>query len=142
MTSKGNVNTMSSFFVPLKKIPTVTHQQKRVRVVSGKPMFYEDDRLGQARELFMAHLSKHAPVEPTTGPVQLIVKWLYQKPVKAQSGQYKTSKPDLDNAQKLLQDCMTDLKFWNDDAQIASLVSEKFYSDVTGIYIEYRKLEE
>ncbi|WP_252968912.1 RusA family crossover junction endodeoxyribonuclease [Erysipelothrix rhusiopathiae] len=43
--------------------------------------------------------------------------------------------------QKLLLDCMTDLGFWNDDAQITSMLVEKMYDKVPGIYIKIEELE-
>ena len=57
------------------------------------------------------------------------------------NGQYKTTKPDIDNLQKLLKDCMTDLGYWKDDAQVASEIAEKFWSDVVGIYVLVEELE-
>lgn len=133
---------MINFFLPLKKIPTVTAQQKKVTVVSGKPVFYEPENLKAARSLLMAHLSKHIPESPYVGPVRLTVKWLYPKTQKAKTGQYKATRPDLDNANKMLQDCMTHLGYWKDDSQVASLIAEKFFSDVVGIYIQIEQLEE
>ena len=32
---------MIEFFIPLDKLPTVTAQQKGVRVVNGRPHFYK-----------------------------------------------------------------------------------------------------
>lgn len=125
-----------SFFVPLKKIPTVTAQQKRVNTKGAKPVYYDDHKLKQARSLLTAHIGQHYPGNTLMGPVRLVVKWLYPMTKKSINGQYKTTKPDLDNANKLLQDCMTDIGFWKDDSQVASLTAEKFFSDVVGIYIE------
>lgn len=45
------------------------------------------------------------------------------------------TKPDLDNSVKLLQDCMTKLGFWQDDRFVVSLITEKFWAQVPGIYI-------
>ncbi len=45
------------------------------------------------------------------------------------------SKPDTDNLQKLLKDCMTAVGFWKDDAQVASEICEKFWAEVPGIYV-------
>lgn len=54
-----------------------------------------------------------------------------------------TARPDLDNAQKLLQDCMTKLGFWADDGQIARLTMQKLWAEVEGIAIEaYTMIEE
>lgn len=124
------------FFMPMKKPPTTTHQQKQVRVVNGKPMFYEEDKLKAARALLMAHLGKHVPVKRYTGPVRLITKWCFPITGKRQDGEWKTTRPDIDNSQKLLFDCMTDLGFWKDDSLIVSLVAEKFWAAMPGIYIK------
>ncbi|MBO1909635.1 RusA family crossover junction endodeoxyribonuclease [Sporosarcina sp. 6E9] len=125
--------------MPLKKVPTTTHQQKAVRVVNGKPVFYEPNDLKAARALLMAHLGKHVPEKKFTGPVQLIVKWCFPITGKRQNGEWKTTRPDVDNSQKLLFDCMTDLGFWKDDSLVVSLIAEKFWASLPGIYI---KIEE
>ena len=36
---------MIEFFLPMEKIPTTTHQQKKVNVRNGKPIFYEPEEL-------------------------------------------------------------------------------------------------
>jgi len=120
--------------------PETTHQQKQVSVVNGKPHFYEPADLKKARSKLMAHLGKHVPNEKMVGPVQMIVKWCFPIVNGHKNGEYKISKPDLDNSQKLLQDCMTDLGFWKDDCYVASLVAEKFWAEVPGIYICIKEL--
>lgn len=119
--------------------PTVTHQEKQVNFKTK--VFYEPTDLKKARALFMERLSKYKPEVKFVGPIRLVVKWLYPIKGKRSDGEYKASKPDLDNAQKLLQDCMTKVGFWKDDAQIASLVCEKFWAKTPGIYIRIDKLE-
>jgi Holliday junction resolvase RusA-like endonuclease len=57
------------FFMVMKKVPTVTHQEKQVHVVNGKPVFYEPDELKAARAKLQAHLGQHIPEEKFTGPV-------------------------------------------------------------------------
>ena len=59
---------------------------------------------------------------------------------KLKDGEYKTSKPDTDNLQKMLKDVMTDLNYWKDDAQVASEIIEKFYFNISGIYIKIENL--
>lgn len=115
--------------------PTETHQEHQVSCKSGKPVFYEPAELKAARAKLTAHLSKHIPVQKYTGPVRLITKWCFPITGKHQDGEYKTTKPDTDNLQKLLKDVMTDLKFWTDDSLVASEIIEKFYSKIPGIYI-------
>lgn len=128
------------FFVAMENIPTITHQQKKVTVINGKPVFYEPEELKNAREKFMAHLGRHVPEKNLSGAIQLITKWCYYSNGKHRAGEYKTTKPDTDNMIKLLKDVMTDLGFWKDDAQVASEITEKFWADVPGIYICVKEL--
>lgn len=130
---------MTEFFMPMKKVPTTTHQQKQVTVVNDKPIFYEPDELKAARAKLMAHLGKHVPEKKFTKPVRFYVKWCFPITGKYYNGEYKHTKPDIDNSQKLLFDCMTDLGFWKDDSLVVSLIAEKFWADLPGIYI---KIEE
>ena len=129
------------FFLTMKP-PTVTHQEKAVHVVNGKPVHYEPDRLKAARSKLMAYLGQHAPVAPLRGAIRLCVKWCFPVTGKHEDGQWKTTRPDTDNLQKLLKDCMTDLGYWKDDAQVASEIVEKFWSKVAGIYVNVLELED
>lgn len=52
----------------------------------------------------------------------------------------KIKKPDTDNMVKLLKDEMTHCGYWADDAQVASEITEKFYSEPTGIYIKAEEI--
>lgn len=130
----------TEFFLPMRKVPTVTHQQKQVTVINGKPVFYEPDDLKAARAKLMAHLGQHVPTRMYTGPVRLMVKWCFPLSGKRQDGQYKHTRPDTDNLQKLLKDCMSDLGFWKDDALVASEIVEKFWAKLPGIYIRIEEL--
>ncbi|QBX22040.1 resolvase [Streptococcus phage Javan629] len=88
----------------------------------------------------MSLLSAHKPDQKISGPIRLTVKWLFPMTKQSVNGQYKTSKPDTDNLNKLLKDCMTELGFWNDDAQVASEIIEKFWADNVGIYVKVEQL--
>lgn len=131
------------FFIPMI-LPTITHQQKKVTVKNGKPVFYEPPELKDARQKFISHLALHKIDYPITRPVRLTTKWLYQIPESrksyTQDGEYKTTKPDTDNMIKLLKDCMTKLGFWEDDAQVASEITEKFWADKPGLYVRMEEL--
>lgn len=134
-----DVKMTIEFFMPMKP-PTCTHQQKQVTVINGKPVFYEPDDLKAARAKLMAHLGKHVPDKKYAGPVRLITKWCFPKG-KHKDGQWKTTKPDTDNLQKLLKDCMTDVGFWTDDVLVVSEIAEKFWAERPGIYIKIEELE-
>lgn len=119
--------------------PTVTHQEHKVAVKNGKPVFYDPPELKEARSKLIAHLAKHKPKKIYECGVRLTVKWLFPKG-KHKDGEYKTTKPDTDNLQKLLKDCMTACGFWKDDALVASEICEKFHADITGIYVRIDEL--
>lgn len=105
--------------------PTVTHQEKQAGVRNGKPYFYEPTELKAARQKLTSHLSKHRPHKPYRCGVRLMVKWCFPRG-RHRDGEYRVTKPDTDNLQKLLKDCMTAAGFWKDDALVASEIAEKF----------------
>lgn len=126
--------------------PTVTHQEQKTGVNrrTGKPYRYEAPELKAARLKLRDALAAKRPGKPLRGPVWLQVKWCF--PLDAggrhRNGEYKTSKPDTDNLQKLLKDEMTHLGFWTDDAQVCSEHVEKFWAEVPGIYVRAFEMEE
>ena len=120
--------------------PTVTAQEHKVTVVNGKPRFYDPPEVKNAKEKLTVHLGKHVPAPMYASGVRLTVKWLFAKGDSHKNGEYKITKPDTDNLQKMLKDCMTDLRFWKDDALVASEIIEKFWADTPGIYIRIEKL--
>lgn len=122
------------FFMPMIP-PTITHQEKQVHVVCGKPVFYEPEELKAARSKLKAHLAGHVPERPLKGPVWLGVKWCFPIKGKHVDGEYKITKPDTDNLNKMLKDVMEDLGYWQNDAQVASEHIEKFWASVPGIYV-------
>lgn len=131
---------MIEFFIPLKKVPTVTQQQHRITVRNGKPIVYDSPELKAARQLFTDHLAKHTPNQMFTGSVRLITKWCFPITGKHYDGEYKYTKPDTDNLLKLFKDCLTATKFWKDDALVVSEITEKFWSSIPGIYVRIEEL--
>lgn len=127
------------FFMPMIP-PTVTHQEKKVHVVKGKPVYYEPETLKAARLKLIGHLRSHIPEEPARSGVRLLVKWCFPISGRHKNGEYRITKPDTDNLQKLLKDCMTDCGFWKDDALVASEIVEKFWADVPGIYVRMEEI--
>lgn len=119
--------------------PTITHQEKKVTIRNGKPIFYEPPALKDARDKLMAYLYKHHPEEPLKGPIALTVKWAFYK---KGAPKLKTTKPDTDNLQKLLKDCMTACGFWKDDAQVCYELVSKIWSPVPGITIEVEEIDD
>ena len=127
------------FFMPMKP-PTVTQQEHRVTVKSGKPVFFDTQEIKNAKVKLRDNLADFVPDEPYDCGVRLMVKWLFPVTEKHTDGEYKITKPDTDNLQKMLKDIMTDLKFWKDDALVASEIIEKFYADIPGLFIVIQEL--
>lgn len=131
---------MTEFFMPMIP-PTVTAQEHEVTVRKGKTVFYDPPELKDARAKLSAALAQHRPAEPYTVGVRLVVKWLFPIKGRHRNGEYKITRPDTDNLQKLLKDCMTKCGYWKDDALVASEICEKFWADVPGIWIHIEELE-
>ena len=131
---------MIEVFMPMVP-PTVTAQEHDVAVRNGKAHFYDPPELKAARQKLTAHLAKLAPDSPITCPVRLTVKWLFPVVGRHESGEWKATKPDTDNLQKLLKDCMTRCGFWRDDALVVSELVEKFWSNIPGIWIRVEEIK-
>jgi Holliday junction resolvase RusA-like endonuclease len=134
----------TEFFMPMIP-PTVTHQEQDIKIIKNKkgklvPLVYDPTELTAAKVKLQGHLGQHVPTEKYTGAVRLIAKWCFPITGKHQNGEYKVTKPDTDNLQKMLKDVMTTLGYWTDDALVASEITEKFWADKPGIFISIEDL--
>lgn len=118
--------------------PTATAQERKVKM-GRYPIFYDPDSVKYARELLTLHLRQHRPPRPLSGPVELRVDWNFRARTH-KPGTWRDTKPDTDNLQKLLKDCMTRTGFWKDDAQVALETASKRWEKVPGIRIFAREL--
>lgn len=124
------------FFVPLKKIPTVTHQDKIISVKNGKPIIFDSHNLKEAKEVFKTRLISHIPGKMLNAPIGVELIWCFPLEKNKVDGDYYTKKPDVDNLAKAFIDQMTKLKFWKDDSHVSKLVSEKRYNSICGVYVK------
>ena len=122
--------------------PTATAQEKKVALVKGRVVFYEPSNLKAAKSQLTFHLLRHRPKEPLKGPLSLTVLWLFPKGKNHKDGSWRITRPDTDNLEKMLKDCMTRCGFWRDDAQVVKEYVEKKWSEnPVGIEIEIVELE-
>ena len=127
------------FFLAMEP-PTKTQQEHRIgKRKDGSMYIYEDRDLKEARAKLRKALSRIRPEPIPEGAIRLTVKWLFPKGTH-QDGEYKTTKPDTDNLNKMLKDEMTKAHFWSDDAQVASEIIEKFWADVPGIFVNVEEI--
>ena len=107
--------------------PTVTAQEKKVTIICGKPRFYEPKQLKEAKLFLSFLLKEHAPLEPFTDALQLEVIWKFPRNKSHKHNEWRVTKPDTDNLQKMLKDCMTKTGYWKDDAQVVIEHVEKLW---------------
>ena len=130
---------MTEFFFLIDP-PTCTYQEKQVAVIKRKPVFYDSPKVKAAKQKLIGHLMRHRPGKQYEAGVRLVVRWCFPR-VRHADGEYRITKPDTDNLQKMLKDCMTICGYWRDDALVASELTEKFWADIPGIYIRIEELE-
>lgn len=97
--------------------PSKTAQQKGETIINGHIHHYEKKEVTQAKEAIAWQLKPHAPKDPLTGPLYVKIEWRFELK-RCKKRAWKVTRPDLDNLEKGLLDVLTDLNFWNDDAQI------------------------
>ena len=67
-----------------------------------------------------AHLARHVPEHKYIKAIRVTVKWLFPITGKHYDGEYKITKPDTHNLNKMLFDVMEDLGYFKNDAMVAS----------------------
>ncbi len=128
--------------------PTVTAQEKRIRVVQryvhGKkvnvPIMYDSERIKKAKQFIMDGLEDYIPLEPINEGIHLDVIWAFEKGKSHRNAEYRLTKPDTDNLEKMLKDCITASGIWTDDKLVAYETVRKIWSDTPGIFINIRTL--
>ncbi len=128
------------FFLPMKKIPRTTAQQKGINFDTRS--VYTKDEVLKIHAMFKNALTEHRPAEPLTGPVRVLTKWCYPTKVEKKWGTWKHTKPDIGNAVKLFHDVMEEVGFFANDSQIASEINEKFWTAPlrSGIFVVVERL--
>ncbi|MCD8125123.1 MAG: RusA family crossover junction endodeoxyribonuclease [Lachnospiraceae bacterium] len=115
--------------------PTTTAQMRKVRVIHGKPMFYKPPKVREACRVLTEALAPYAPESPLEGAISLTAHWYFLCGRSHKDGEYRITRPDTDNIEKMLKDCMTSLNYWHDDAQVVCEHVEKYWAKQPGIYI-------
>lgn len=128
-TAQMKGERISYRFIGGRKIPYIDH--------------YRKPEVQASRNQLTLMMKKYRPKEPSDRPIRLVVCLYFDisKPKKLW-GTYKTTRPDCDNYVKEIKDVMTDLKFWNDDAQVVDLRVIKRYSEKATIYISLEELDD
>tara|TARA_Y100000593_G_scaffold93571_1_gene188936 strand:- start:215 stop:664 length:450 start_codon:yes stop_codon:yes gene_type:complete len=132
-------------------IPPKTTHQSAMRLVALKGhgvRAFKSKKGKQVESDLLTLLAPHVPERPIEGPISLRVSWIWpwrkgdSKKIRARKAIPYTSRPDLSNLVKMLEDCMTRLAFWKDDSQVAELEIRKALGDNNGIGIEILSINE
>lgn len=138
----------NSFILTFERgLPHTTSQQKSEAVRYRRDgtayiQHYRKDKVQDFRDSLVLRMKKYAPKEQLTGPIKLEICVYFDTKTRSKWGKYKTTRPDCDNFVKEIQDVMTLLKFWKDDAQVVDLRVVKIYSEKASISISYEELPE
>lgn len=125
------------FFMAMDPPRTTAQTAKSRTSKNGKYMRYKGKKLKDAERQLCLALEEHRPEEPAKGPVRLEVIWVFRQQRKTLKP--KTTRPDTDNLQKLLKDCMTKCQFWADDALVYDEHVSKYWGPEPGIYIKIKE---
>lgn len=132
------------FFQPMVP-PTVTHNELEVRFKSGKdgskvPYIGKTEALLKAEAKWEAHLAQHRPERPLAGPLRVDMRICWPTNGKHAQGEPKVTKPDNDNTEKVVFDCLQRLGYFKDDSYIVDNRTMKMWADPAGIYLKVEQL--
>lgn len=116
---------------------------KRLGSIRGRAMMFETKESKDTKAMYMALLYEKKPTEPFDVSISVEYKFYfpYNSTVKKSIQKQKliipkTTKPDWDNIPKQIQDVMTRLQFWTDDALIYKGTCSKWFAPEGKIVIE------
>lgn len=132
-------------------IPIIPRGQERPRHarIGGFSKTYKSKTQIHEEEALMTYLLQHQPSEPIKGAVLFGCKAFFPIPA-SKPKKWKTdaliglvrheSRPDLDNLLKNIKDCLTTMRFWEDDRKVVEYLpgTGKYYSDNPRWEIEIR----
>lgn len=166
---KSGTKFHAAFFVPMKRVPTSTAQEKKFNKKTGA--VYLDERAAKAKKTLDDALSKFDKLIPVKfdvpsqkelnlarsldtkietkvhrglqGAVKLKTIWCFPEgdSIEQKDGKPKTTKPDTDNLIKQLKDVMANRGWFNKgDQQVVDEQTIKIHSKTTGIYVDISEI--
>ena len=127
---------MIVFDIPGEPPRTTAQQARSGTSKNGRHYHYKTKKLKEAEAHLIAGMLPYRPKKPIDGAVALYVDWRFKAGRGHKPGEAKITRPDTDNLQKLLKDCLTRCGFWHDDAQVYLEQAMKYWSDAPGIHIQ------
>lgn len=141
---------MSEIIMEVNIIPTKATHQSSLRIMKSKSgkMFvgkFAKSSINSWIKEFEYSISKHKPPIPWDGPVQVAIDfrfpWNKSAPKKyLNREEWKTTRPDLDNMEKVILDSLTRTGFIVDDSIICYKITSKKHSNNPGISIRLTQI--
>lgn len=134
-----------SFFQPMVP-PTTTHNDLEIRFKKDKksgrnvPYIGKTEALQKVEGKWEAYLAQHVPEIPMRGALRVEMRICWPTEGKHRQGEPKVTKPDNDNTEKVVNDCLQRLGFFKDDSQIADNRTMKMWADPAGIYLKIEEM--
>lgn len=122
--------------------PTVTHNDLEAAIGKGGKLYIrKSEKLKDVEDHYLARLNRVRPREPMMGALKLTVMYCFPTEGKHPQGSPMTQKPDADNMDKTLTDCLTRAKIIKDDCLIAKRDTTKAWADPAGVFIRVETIE-
>lgn len=128
--------------------PKTSHHAKKVIRIGKFSRMADKPELVEAKASLTEMLTPHQPSAPVPGPVVLSFEFTWPwrsaetKKNRARGRMPHTSRPDLTNLAKTLEDRLVALRFIEDDGQVVDLRLMKFWGDEPGIRIAIATLDD
>lgn len=106
---------------------TATAQERKAYCSAGRVIFYDPPNVKAMKQTLRAYLKPFVPEEPYCCPVRLAVQWRFSYSRGHHDGDYRLTRPDVDNLLKSMQDIMTELGYWKDDSLVVELFAQKIW---------------
>lgn len=145
---------MIEFFIPCSPPKTGKKNSKRAFVAGGRAVVVKSEKAIEAEATWHDLLKDHVPELRIEGPIRFSIEFTF--PLTAADTKTKAlrerfegdqdwvwlpSRPDASNLVEAVQDVMTTLLFWKDDAQVVDLRVQKKRGLRPGVLIKLAEIE-
>lgn len=128
--------------------------QPRARAFSrgGHVRMYDPGTAESWKSAIAAHVRDRLPEKPHKGPLKVRMEFRFLRPKNHYTSKgeltksaklnklFHTQKPDFDNLEKAVSDCLTELGFWQDDTQVVKWSGSKnWVSTMPGMFLKIDK---
>lgn len=130
-SSAAEIKQQMQIVINVKGLP-IAQPRHRAACRGGFPKMYipKDHAVHAWKKSVMSAAAQVTDVT-IEGAIKVDCLFVFPSPKskKSQTGNYKFSKPDIDNLLKAIFDALTDVSLWADDSQVVEIHSAKMYGD-------------